>query len=89
MSVVAAERKTCCDECGRPLARVRSSKRFCGATCRSRWNRRRSAAESLDRMALLALEAIRNGADPYLTLSLIVWPPATADEARELLGVAA
>jgi hypothetical protein len=87
MSAVAAETTTRCEECGRELARVRSSKR-CGPTCRSRAHRRHSGVENLDHMALLAIEAIRNGADPALTLSLVVWPPATADEARELLGAA-
>lgn len=83
-----AERTTCCEECGRYFAACRSTARFCGPTCRSRWNRRRTAAENLDRLGALALEAIRNGTDPFVALSLVIWPPETADEARDLLGAA-
>jgi hypothetical protein len=94
VSALARERTTRCEECDRELARLRSSKRFCGSTCRSRWNRRRPATEDLEHAALLELAdlawaAIRGGADPYLTLSVLLWPPESADEARELVGMAA
>jgi hypothetical protein len=38
--------------------------------------------------ARLARNAIRRGADPALTLSILVWPPESGDEARCLLGAA-
>jgi hypothetical protein len=55
---------------------------------RERAGRLEVSPELLER-ASLALNAIRRGSDPYLTLSVAVWPPETADEAREILGVAA
>ena len=81
MSAIA-ERMASCEECGRRFAACRSTARFCGATCRSRWNRRRSTGD-LD-LARLARDAVRAGCDPLIALSIIVWPPETADEARRL-----
>jgi hypothetical protein len=91
VSVVEAERVVLCDGCGKPIEgrrRVRKEGNYHGPTCRSRWRRRRPAADEHDRLARLAVEAVRDGADPYFALSLVVWPPETADEARDLLGAA-
>ena len=38
--------------------------------------------------ARLARAAIREGADPLGALLLVVWPPETAGEARDLLAAA-
>lgn len=84
-------RITVCADCGRTFAAHRSTARFCSVTCRSRSHRRtdRGGADALLEQADFAYRAIREGADPYLTLSLLIWPSETAEDARRLLGVAA
>jgi hypothetical protein len=85
-----------CDGCGQPIpGRVRvHPENYHGATCRSKAHRRPLAAvETVHRApsALLALEplllrCVRGGADPYLTLSLVIWPPKSTHEARDLFA---
>ena len=90
MSAVA-ERLVVCDGCGERIAariRVRADGNYHGATCRSKARRRLASGEALLAQADLAWRAVRAGADPLIALSIIVWPPETADEARGLLGAA-
>jgi hypothetical protein len=86
-----------CAGCGRPFEPHNPRQRYhderCATAARVRRHRASSpqriepeAAEFLER-ARLARHAIRAGADPLGALTLVVWPPATADEARRLLGV--
>jgi hypothetical protein len=83
-----------CLGCGAGFASGgRSDRVYCDDGCRNRAKARRHrarvAADELESLARLARDAIRRGADPELTLSIVVWPPECADDARRLLGVAA
>ena len=81
--------------CGQPFEPKRRDSLYCSTPCRNAAKQRDYRSRHADvpaellEQASLALDAIRKGADPYLTLSLVIWPPETADDARELLGAAA
>jgi hypothetical protein len=79
--------------CAKPR---RHASKFCSEPCRNaakqrEYRRRRRAGvdPELTERARLAREAIREGADPWIALSLVVCPPPTAGEARALLKAAA
>jgi hypothetical protein len=89
-----------CAGCGESFQPKRRAQQFCSAApCRrarrARNERRRHRAavaaaaslvpEELLDLARLARDAIREGADPALTLSVVIWPPLSEDEARVLL----
>ena len=79
--------------CGKPLSDGYRGN-YCdngGACKQSAYRDRQNAAldQELLARADLAVEAIRAGAEPWRVLALLVWPPATADEARAFLMAAA
>jgi hypothetical protein len=82
-----------CEGCGRLFTPTRPNRTHCSSTCRMRAYRARIAEPGLDgdllEAAECAYDAVRAGCEPYLTLSILVWPPETADEARRLLAAAA
>jgi hypothetical protein len=97
VSASATERVVCCDACGQPIEgrqQVRKEN-FHSGSCRSRQSRRVNAepfdktSSALLEQAELARRAIRAGADPYLVLSVLIWPPDSPDDARRLVGAAA
>ena len=80
-----------CDGCGEPFEARRRHARTCSHACRQRVyvrSQERADDELRDR-ARLARAAILQGADPLGTLALVVWPPETPAEARQLLRSAA
>lgn len=88
MSAIA-ERVVLCGGCGKPIEgriRVHADGNYHGATCRSRARRRQASGEALLAQADRAWRAVRAGADPYLALALLVWPPEAAD--RDPFGAA-
>ena len=82
-----------CSRCGGAVAPSRQDATFCGSdACKQRAYRTREREAfdpDLAERGDLAWDAIRAGADPELTLSMVLWPPATADDARALLAAAA
>ncbi len=83
-----------CAHCHAPLNGRRPQTRTCSTACRVALHRAvdharpRPDDDALLDQAALALDAIRRGADPALTLSVVLWPPETVEEAERLLGVA-
>jgi hypothetical protein len=69
-----------CAGCGAELfGNRRSDRRYCGADCRNRAKARRhyernTSCSQFTALGEFARDAIRDGADPELTLSLVVWP---------------
>jgi hypothetical protein len=87
-------RERSCEWCGEPFVPSRVDSRYCsrahGNAAKQAGYRARLEADpdtALLRRHALAMQAIDDGADggPRL-LELVVWPPANAHEARELLG---
>lgn len=87
-----------CRGCGSNFETQESRRRYCDDKCKSRTLAAKHRAREhvtiepdpvLLEHARLAREAIRRGSDPYITLSLLIWPTETADGARDLLAVAA
>ena len=75
--------------CGQPVPagkRRYVDDRHAGRTRIRRFRRSEVVRDELLEQAHLARNAIRRGADPALTLSILVWPPESAAHARRLLG---